>query len=289
MIISSFSLFASTKSFYLTNDRSSDCYIRALESKPEGKKIIADYFFFIGYGDRADNHKPLFDELNDKGIRVLSYDYPSHGLTRCGELNHNNYSTLMSFAEQLERQTREDVKRPVILSGWSTGGLLALRLAQTQKFSERTIQSLVLIAPGLSVYVLVGGDGIIRDSTLTSNPNPPHMGPPQPISPLLTPLFSSTLIANGILARQEGLPNIPTLMFIAGNKKDSYAKTSELKEFAKEELKKGSSLKAFQCKNSMHEMDNEIESIASFVRSTIVNFSLNPLETLKASAECRSF
>ncbi len=283
--IFSFPLFAGTKSFFLENSQSSHCQIRAFESKPVGK-IVADYFYFIGYGDRADNHKPLFDELNAAGIRVLSYDYPSHGLTNCGHLNNNNYSNLMDYAELLESQTREDANRPVILSGWSTGGLLALRLAQTHRFSNRIIKSLVLIAPGLSVYVFVGGDGIIRDTTLTSNPNPPHLAPPKPISPLLTPPFSSTLIANGLIAREEGLPNIPTMMFVAGNKLDSYAKTPELKEFVREELKRGSNLKAFQCKKSMHEMDNEVEAIGGFVRKAIAKFSVNPQSEIQNTGEC---
>lgn len=278
---------AATKSFYYNGIPANDkCQLRAFEARPENKKIIADYFFFIGYGDRADNHLPLFNELNQKGIRVLSFDYPSHGLTKCGELNHNNYSSLMSYAELLEKNTREDVLRPVILSGWSTGGLLALRLAQTNKFNERSIKSLVLIAPGISVYVFVGGDGIIRDTTLTSNPTPPHLAPPTPISPLLTPLFSATLVTNGILARKEGLPNIPTLMFIAGHKKDMYAKTPVLLDFAKDEMRNGANLKAIQCKKSMHEMDNEIESIGSYVRQTISHFVVNPSISPSPSSEC---
>jgi len=276
---------AKTNSFYLDNPHSPNCQLRAFESKPEGK-IVADYFYFIGYGDRADNHKPLFDQLNAQGIRVLSYDYPSHGLTNCGYLNFNTYTNLMDYAEMLEVQTREDINRPVILSGWSTGGLLALRLAQTQRFGNRFIQSLVLIAPGLSVYVLVGGDGIIRNTTLTSNPNPPHLAPPKPKSPLLTPLFSSDLILNGFEARELGLPLIPTLMLVAGDKLDSYAKTSELKEFVLEEIKKGSNLKAFHCKKSMHEMDNEVEAVGGFVRNTITQFVINPKNPLFESKDC---
>lgn len=252
------------------------CQIRVIESTPN-QKINSDYFFFIGYGDRADNHLPLFNKLNSVGNRVISFDYPGHGLSKCNYLNSTDFTKLMKLVSKIELHTRPKQKRPIILSGWSTGGLLALRLAQDNVLNNRPIKSLELIAPGISVYPLVGGDGIIRNKTLLNNPNPPHMGPPIPISPLLSPFFSSSIIFNGLLARQLGMPNISTLVLIADDHDDLYAKSFVLKSFFQDQklLNLNQNLNIVQCQNSKHEMDNEWDSIGEFVRNEITKFSQN--------------
>jgi alpha-beta hydrolase superfamily lysophospholipase len=290
--------FASTKSYMLpVLNSGEECSLRVVESIPDTIKIKSDLLFFIGFGDRADNHGPLFKKLNEVGIRVISFDYPSHGLSNCGSINENNYTDLMNFANTVEEKTRQDITRPLILSGWSTGGLLALRLLQTGKMIAREIQSLILIAPGISVYPLVGGDGIIRNESLLSNLKPPHIDEPKPVSPLLTPIFSSTLIYNGLLARKTGLSDVPTLIFIGGEKNfsrgklvgDSYAKSSVLKEFVTTQKEKGTNVKSVVCPLSKHEMDNEIEEIGSIVRLNFALFANDSKSILKVNQSCHLF
>src|SRR4051812_1989608 len=43
----------------------------------------ADVLFLHGFADRFDNHLPLFETWRNAGLRVIAFDYPSHGET-CG-------------------------------------------------------------------------------------------------------------------------------------------------------------------------------------------------------------
>lgn len=261
---------------------SQECYIRTVIQSPDnGLKTKADMLFFIGFGDRADNHGPLFKLMAEQGIRVISFDYPTHGESRCSHIDYETFTSLSDMGQEIEEKTREDINRPLFVSGWSTGGLLAVRMMQNNFLAERFVQGLILIAPGVSVYNFVGGDGIIRERTLLQNPTPPHHGPPKPISPFLTPVFAVNLKFNSKLGREGHLPNyIPTLVLVAGEKLDKYVKTPVLKEWIKKEKKFKNNLTAFQCENSMHEMDNEFGTIGPTVRNLIKDFVNNQREKL---------
>lgn len=289
--IISFALQARTTESILRMSTSQECYIRTIIQSPEGISTKADMLFFIGFGDRADNHDPLFKLMNEQGIRVISFDYPTHGKSRCSHIDYETFTSLSDMAQEIEVKTREDINRPLIVSGWSTGGLLALRMMQNNFLAERFVQSLVLITPGVSVYNFVGGDGIIRERTLLQNPNPPHVGPPSPMSPFLAPVFAATLKFNSKLAKESHLPHyIPTLVLVAGDKLDKYVKTPVLKQWIKKERVTKSNLTAFQCEQSMHEMDNEINPIGLTVRNLIKDFVNNHQSTLKPydTAACKS-
>lgn len=269
-----------------------ECYIRTVIQSPDnGIKTKADMLFFIGFGDRADNHGPLFKLMSEQGIRVISFDYPTHGESRCSHLDHETFTSLSDMAQEIEEKTRVDVNRPLFVSGWSTGGLLALRMIQTNYLAERFVQGLILIAPGVSVYNFVGGDGIIREKTLLQNPTPPHFAPPQPVSPFLAPVFAANLKYNSVIARNSKLPTyIPMLVLVAGEKLDKYVKTPVLKEWIKKEQVSKSNLYAFQCENSMHEMDNEINPIGPTVRNLIKDFvnDQNSFKVPYTTAACKS-
>jgi alpha-beta hydrolase superfamily lysophospholipase len=244
----------------------------SVQNPPTEIKTKADVLFFIGFGDRSDNHDPLFKLMSDSGYRVISFDYPSHGETSCGNLNLHDFTSLSSLAEKVEIATREDETRPLYLSGWSTGGLLALRMAQRGYLSQRTLAGLVLIAPGLVVYKIPGEAGWVLESTLTSNPNPPHHGPPSPSSPLWYPLFGGALMFNAMLARNQDLPQIPTLIFLGGDTADVYANTPAIKDWLKVVGPNNPQWTAIQCDNGKHELDNEIEPMGNEVRKAFVEF-----------------
>ncbi len=249
------------------------CAVRAVIETPESNSIKADVLFFIGYGDRADNHSPLFRLLSKNGYRVISFDYPSHGETRCSSLNYHDYSSLMEIAKDVEKTTRTSDPTPLILGGWSTGGLLAVRMMQTNALLDRVPKKMFLLAPGVSVYPLVGGDGIIRQETLLSNPNPPHRGPITPVSPLLTPLFSAALISNSIMAQHSKLPHdLETLLIVGSDTLDLYAKTVQVRVWYRNQKMLGSKMTAIQCPNSRHEIDNEVEPIGQTARYAIVRY-----------------
>jgi pimeloyl-ACP methyl ester carboxylesterase len=264
-----------------------DCRIRVFITQPENTSEISnDVLFFTGFGDRADNHAPLFARLAEHGSRVISFDYPSHGETECGNLNFKSFTSLFSYTEQIERQTREQVTRPLYVTGWSTGGLLALRLAQAKRLNERTWAGLVLLAPGVSVHKLVGEFGVVTEATLLSNPNPPHRGPIKPVSPLLTPVFAKFLLDNSGLSQIKNIPlGLPSLIILAGDG-DRYVKTDVIRKWFLEQKNLSSKVAGFQCPQSKHELDNEIEPIGSEVRQLFASFIANPQVLPAASVNC---
>ncbi len=267
-------VYAATSQQLLKMSFKQQCYIRTIiQTPPSGIKTKADMLFLIGFGDRADNHGPLFKLMNEQGIRVISFDYPTHGESRCSHIDYEGFTSLSFMAQEVEEKTREDIHRPLFLSGWSTGGLLALRMVQQNFLAERFIKGVVLITPGVSVYTFVGGDGVIREKTLSHNPNPPHMAPPKPVSPFLTPVFASTIKLNAALVKKAHLPfYTPMLVLVAGEKLDKYVKTPVLKKWIQNSRISKDNLVAFQCENSMHEMDNEINPIGPTVRNLIKDF-----------------
>lgn len=282
LILISSALHARVSEHVFKMNTNQECFIRTIIQSPEeGIKTKADMLFLIGFGDRADNHDPLFKLMASQGVRVISFDYPTHGESRCSHLDYENFTSLSHMAQEIEEKTREDINRPLVVSGWSTGGLLALRMIQNNFLAERFVQGIVLITPGISVYNFVGGDGIIREKTLLQNPNPPHHGPPRPVSPFLTPVFATTLKLNSKLARTAHLPtHTPMLVLVAGDKLDKYVRTPVLKKWIKEKKINKSNLYAFQCEKSMHEMDNEINPIGVTVRNLIKDFVNNHNESL---------
>ena len=286
------SIFATTSEHFFKIDTIQQCYIRTIVQSPRKEiKISADMLFLIGFGDRADNHGPLFNLLNEQGIRVISFDYPSHGESRCSHINNESFTSLSFLAQEIEEKTREDINRPLFLSGWSTGGLLALRMTQQNFLAERFVKGIVLIAPGISVYTFVGGDGVIREKTLSQNKNLPHFGPPKPLSPFLTPKFRTTTKINAAIGRSTYLPfYTPMLVLVAGEKLDKYVKTPVLKKWIKNSRRAKDNLYAFQCENSWHEMDNEISPIGPTVRHLIKDFVIDQTTTLTPMDQtaCRS-
>ncbi len=128
--------------------------------KPKGS-AVGDILFLHGYGDTFENHVPLFTEWNHIGLRVIAFDFPSHGKSHGGEWNDldwHSFRDLANIASLVRNLTLEDSSRPLFISGWSTGGLLAVRIVQSEKMRTLfpTIRGLVAYAPGVSVRKCVG-------------------------------------------------------------------------------------------------------------------------------------
>lgn len=249
------------------------CQVRVVTELPS-KDHVGDVLFLTGFADRADNHKPLFSLLASKGYRVISFDYPSHGETRCLSLDLHSFTTLSNLAIEVLSLPQFHSSKPLYLSGWSTGGLLSYRMAQKKLITKRKVAGLVLLAPGFSVYPLPGENGIVTQESLLSNPNPPHLGPIKPTSPLFFLGFSSKLITNSLMARNQEVPNVPILMILGDDDLDVYANSPKIKEWYLDI--KRSSFQAFQCHGAKHELDNEIEPIGTTVRGLFLAFVMNP-------------
>jgi hypothetical protein len=87
----------------------------------------------------------------------------------------------------------------MLFAGWSTGGLLALRMSQGlgSYEGERPISGLILLAPGVFVKPVVGEWGTVTLRSLTQDPLAPHIGKIMPDRPALEVAFAVDLLVNG--------------------------------------------------------------------------------------------
>jgi alpha-beta hydrolase superfamily lysophospholipase len=152
-------------------------------------------------------------------------------------------------------------KRPLFLAGWSTGGLIATRIVQSEAMRSLfpSIKGIVVYAPGVAVKTCVG-DALcqITNATLTHNQNLQDrlIYPESPLSRLN---FATKLLFHAHTSWKEGVPSsIPTMVFVAGEEQDRYVKSKEIKEWVKSQrVNFESKITAFSCANARHELDNE--------------------------------
>jgi pimeloyl-ACP methyl ester carboxylesterase len=253
--------------------------------------IEGDVLYIHGFADRLDNHAPLFNAWNQMGLRVISFDLPSHGEDsgNYNDLNHFSFQDLANLAAKVEQYTKPEEARPLIIAGWSTGGLIVVRMLQknwTSGFS-RKVSGAILFAPGVSVrkFPWTFGDrlGDVTDNTLTHDPHPPHVSEIKPSSPFWSKLileFSPRLIGNSVLSQKENYPsNLPTLVFSAGDKDDMYAKAEVVRAWVSDKNTQRATTGAApiinaSCSQSMHEMDNELPEYGGVeVRNSAAEFA----------------
>ncbi len=253
-----------------------------------------DAIYLPGYADVFSNHEELFEKLNQQGIRVISFDYPNHGKTEVNfwnDLNLTTFTRLASYVETVESRTRQNKYRPLALIGWSTGGLLATRILQGlgELSKERNITHSVLITPGVSVYTCVGEKTCtISNRTLTHDQSLINR-PVSPLTPLTRPKFGAALMLNAHKSWETSLPSkTKTLVLVAGDQTDKYAKSKQIKKWIKKQRSKYNvPVRAIQCKDSFHEMHNETDEFGGGqTRNNITNFLRNRI--LKASGRCLS-
>ena len=252
--------------------------------KSPGGTPKGDILFLHGFADRIDNHQPLFDSWAAAGFRVLAFDFPSHGET-CGSnsnIDHFGFTDLADIAKYVESSTLEDTNRPLLLAGWSTGGLLAVRMLQSSTFPSmsRPIKGAILFAPGVSVYSLVGESGSVTQASLTNNPSPPHYGTITPGSPLHKPLFATKLLTNAQLSWQQQYPEDKrTLVIVADDDQDMYAKSADLRGWvASQRTSTAVKILGVQCAGAKHELDNEPAPIGPQVRKLATAFALTVVD-----------
>ncbi len=237
----------------------------------------ADLLNFHGYGDRADNHLPLFREFNSVGINAAGYDLPSHGETNgLLRLDFFGFRALARQAIAIESAIRPPGDRPLILSGWSTGGLLLTRLVNLGLLKEfnQPVPGMLLYAPGIYVRPLVGEMGFITQRTLTPDPHPPHEGPIYPWTPFATPLFALNLLYNSWLAQKTPLPtNMDIALFLGGPNEDRYVLTKEILDWAEAQRALGAKIWIWHFEGAMHELDNENSPTRDRVRDISKRFA----------------
>lgn len=254
--------------------------LRVGEARPEGA-IIGDVLFFHGFADRLDNHQPMFTEWTKRGFRVISFEYPSHGET-CGKsLAFYMYPGLARLAAEVELSTREDAERPLLLAGWSMGGLLATRLLQGLEPLSRPVRGAMLLTPGVAVHTFLSR---VENETLTRNPSPPHTGPIAPVRPAVWPV-ATNLLYHARVARSTRLPkNVPVLTVVGGDEEDVYAKSADIRAWVTDKRDEGALSLGLSCPGGYHEIDNEPEPMGPQVQRSLGQFATAVLEGTTATS-----
>lgn len=248
------------------------------ELVPDGP-ILGDVLYVHGLGDNVMNHDPLFQVWLNLGYRVIAMDLPSHGETSGYSLNCCNFEMLGNYILEIDRRMKPqgDVDRPLIFTGWSTGGLVVLRTVQNKLFENhfRKPTGLQLFAPGVGVRMKVGNWwGGITNDTLTQNPNPPHSGPPKPGSPYPVLPFAMRMLWESKLAQWNDLPpNLPTQVFLAGDDTDYYVRNDINRRWSNRQIDEGKSVWVIQYDGAFHELDNEPDGVGDKVRTRAGDFA----------------
>lgn len=237
---------------------------------------LADILFIHGHADRLDNHGALFTAWREAGFRVIAFDLPSHGESNILPIDLYTFADFAALLGQVEKATREDSDRPLLVAAWSFGGLVATRIAQEPTLLaalNRTPQALLLLTPAVTPYPFAGGDGISRMATLTNNPELVVAGPPSPAAPAQNPIFAGRLLWEAWQAHNATLPTaLPVLVIVAGAESDWYVNADGVIAWAQEQRQQGVDLQLVQCPEAKHFIENEPYPIGPTVRGLATTF-----------------
>lgn len=276
---------------------SHDMNVNAISITPDHNKPLGTILFIHGFGDRWANHEPLINEWVEDGFQVVAFDLPSHGETTGDGLSSFSFNQLARLVESVAMYAGVKSSRPpLLIAGWSTGGLLATRIAQALwDHNFYKVSGLILFAPGISVPYQVGEPslryplGQVTARTLTHKSTPPHKANPiQPKSPGSTLRFAIKLKINSWLSQLQVLPKkIPTLVLLSGDKEDLYVNTPKVKSWAARQIAHGADIKVVQFPNARHELDNEtITHGGPRARREARDFALEVVKKVGAETPC---
>lgn len=255
--------------------------VRVGVAEPEGEPV-ADLLFLHGHADRLDNHAALFDTLTAAGVRVVSFDLPSHGETDAGAIDRWSFDDLAALTGRVLHATEQDRDRPLVVTGWSFGGLLATRFVQDpdeRAALGRPVRALVLESPAVAPRTFAGGDGVSRLRALTHDLRAPVVGPPDPASPFLDPVFAGRLVAQARVAVATALPHgLPTLVQLAGDD-DRYVDVPAVRTWAEDVAPRdGADVQVQEHPGARHAIDLESWPVGESARDQLVAFVLREVQ-----------
>lgn len=251
--------------------------IRAGYLKEQGVQFKGNIIYFQGLGDSMMNHQPLFNKLTKNGYRVIAFDYMGQGKSQ-GYMNDTRISEIGKLGEiawkKFVRNNQAYSQKTII--GWSTGGLAAYYEANNSH-----AKNVVLIAPGIVPNTLVGENDIcegqinqitmasLTTETYSSKASNPHVDPIKPNSPVKVPLFAVDLLSTAKSSRKWVIKKSIKGMVLLSGKDDNYV------DAAKTETVIGQNASHFRVETyegALHEIDNEVPSIAERAHQDILEF-----------------
>lgn len=248
---------------------------------------VADLIFLHGHADRVDNHEILFTTWAVAGIHVVAVDLPSHGATSTRGIDAWTTSDLAALVGTLDRRYGA-ADRPLILAGWSFGGLVVTRIVQEPRHLavlDRRPAATVLVVPAVDPLPLTGGDGIARRRTLSHDPDSvlgPAAADPRPASPLLNPIFAVRLLAEAWAARAERLPaGMPALVVASDPDEDLYVRADGLIRWTRAQ-RAGGQVDLLACSGARHAVHLEPWPTGPTVRQATVRFLASVVPGLAA-------
>jgi alpha-beta hydrolase superfamily lysophospholipase len=243
---------------------------------PETGTLKGNIIYYQGLGDSMVNHEELFTKLSRAGYRVLSFDYMGQGKSS-GTMNKTRIEYIPWIGEKVwNRYADTSIGHDRIIMGWSTGGLAAYMQATKVK---SYVKKVILIGPGNTANYIVGEGlnswppNLITLRTLTTdnydngNYNP-HIDEIRPISPVVVPAFSVSLLTTAAVARKTQMPaHVQGLVLLGGS--DTYVDSKEaLKVFAKT----APHFRIRTYPGALHEIHNERRPVRESAHSEILKF-----------------
>jgi alpha-beta hydrolase superfamily lysophospholipase len=257
---------------------------RVVRTAPDAP--VADLIFLHGHADRVDNHGEIFTAWTAAGIHVTAVDLPSHGGTTTRGIDAWSTADLAALVGTLDRRYGA-ADRPLILAGWSFGGLLVTRIVQQPRHLAvlaRRPTATVLIVPAVDPLPVTGGDGIARRRTLNHDPDP-AAADPRPASPLLNPIFAVRLLAEAWAARSDQLPaDVPTLVVASDPDEDLYVRADGLIRWARAQRTATGQVNVLSCSGARHGVHLEPWPTGPTARHATVEFLASTVRGLAAPA-----
>ncbi len=245
------------------------------------RERAGDILYFHGFGDRFSNHATLFQEFNEAGFRVLTFDLPSHGNSTgnlIGSIDFHSFKSLSQIAHVLLETIRpQSDQKPLILAGWSLGGLIATRILQVEELRADfpKVSGLILHAPDFAPQRCVGNSECQITSETLSHNQAAAQREIKPTSPLKHLPFAARMLIDATLSWQPPFPSdLQTLILIADND-DRYVQSPLLRKWVGSHRSNYvSRIAAYQCVGARHALDNEPDEFGGeFVRGVSRDFA----------------
>lgn len=254
--------------------------------------------YLHGYADTFNNHEHLLSQFHGAGMRVLAFDYPTHGksegsiwfwsIDQVGSLVREllNHDTFRKGPLAVNR------KLPVILVGWSTGATIALRTAQDWKSlvvpEDMRLAGVIGFAPGLPARAFVG-DGFsrlgmkVKAEDLTRSPSALKYAPSPQTTVLGSGLFAGTLKGASEFAYYKGATDVPTLLLIADQEKDFFA-LADWSAYWVQSAGLNRPTYGFQCPGAYHGIEFEPDNIGELTQLLAIEFAQRAAQANPATA-----